>query len=146
MKRSPALAPLSRDHQHGLAAGQRLVRATAQTAADARMGFLEFWQAECRRHFEVEEQVLLPVAAARLPPEHEAVVRVLVDHVEIRRRADDLRDDTAPPVESLHELGDLLRCHIRHEERVLFPLIEAALPRRELAALAVAVERAEGRR
>jgi iron-sulfur cluster repair protein YtfE (RIC family) len=32
----------------------------------------------------------------------------------------------------LHQLGERLERHIRHEERVLFPLIEEALPDDEL--------------
>jgi hemerythrin-like domain-containing protein len=145
MKRSPSLAPLSRDHQQGLAVAQQLVRATADSVADARARFLAFWQAEGRHHFQVEEEQLLPAFARHVPPDHEAVVRVLVDHVELRRRAADLEAEAAPSLGALHELGDRLRRHIRHEERVLFPLIEQALPEPELTELAAAIERAEGR-
>lgn len=35
--------------------------------------------------------------------------------------------------ELLHDLGERLERHIRHEERVLFPMIEEALPDHELA-------------
>jgi hypothetical protein len=70
------------------------------------------------------------------------VVRVLVDHVELRRRAADLQQAARPALENLHVLGQRLREHIRHEERVLFPLVEAALPPAELTELAAALERA----
>lgn len=143
MKRSDALAPLSRDHHHGLVVAQRLRRATTDTSAEARAGFLAFWQEEGRRHFRVEEEVLLPAFARRGPPDHEAVVRVLVDHVELRRRASDLQASPSPLLESLHELGEQLGAHIRHEERVLFPLIEATLPAAELDELLTAIARAE---
>jgi iron-sulfur cluster repair protein YtfE (RIC family) len=46
----------------------------------------------------------------------------------------------------LHELGERLESHIRHEERVLFPMIEEALPMEELEQLATAVERVDARR
>ena len=42
----------------------------------------------------------------------------------------------------LRALGDRLHAHIRHEERMLFPLIEATLPDHELAPLALALEQA----
>lgn len=146
MKRAAALTPLSRDHHHGLAVAQRLVRATAQTATDARTRFLAFWQTEGRRHFEIEEEQLLPALARHVSPEHEAVVRVLVDHVELRRQAGDLAAQPPPSLKILQELGYRLQRHIRHEERVLFPLIEESLPEPELAELATAIERAEKQR
>lgn len=143
MKRSGALAPLSRDHHHGLVVAQRLARATVETAVDAREGFLSFWATEGRRHFQIEEEILLPAFERHGAAEDEAVVRVLVDHVEIRRRADDLGADASPRLELLHDLGARLQRHIRHEERVLFPLIEEALAADELHELATRVERAE---
>jgi iron-sulfur cluster repair protein YtfE (RIC family) len=143
VKRSDALASLSRDHHHGLVVAQGLRRATAKTASEARSAFLSFWQSEGRRHFRVEEEVLLPALARHAPADQAAVVQVLVDHVEIRRRADDLRDEPAPALERVHELGERLHHHIRHEERVLFPLIEDALSEPELSELAGAVAQAE---
>jgi hemerythrin-like domain-containing protein len=145
MKRDPALARLSHDHQHGLAVALQLRRATEQTAAAAKTAFQSFWEAEGRHHFGVEEEILLPHSARRLPADHEAVVRVLVDHVELRRRAADLALASAPSAEDLHGLGEQLHTHIRHEERVLFPLIEAALSQGELDELATAIEKAERR-
>jgi iron-sulfur cluster repair protein YtfE (RIC family) len=71
------------------------------------------------------------------------VVRVLVEHVEIRRQASEVASGGDPGCAELRELGELLEGHIRHEERVLFPLIEDALPRDELRRLAVALEAAE---
>jgi iron-sulfur cluster repair protein YtfE (RIC family) len=140
MKRSEALAHLSRDHHHGLVVAQRLRRATPDTAAAARDVFLEFWAAEGREHFQAEEELLLPAFARHEPPTHDAVVRVLTDHVELRRRAADLADDDSPSCADLHALGGRLNDHIRHEERVLFPLIEAALSTEELVSLAVAFD------
>jgi iron-sulfur cluster repair protein YtfE (RIC family) len=140
MKRSEALAHLSRDHHHGLVVAQRLRRATPETAATAREVFLAFWTTEGHEHFKAEEELLLPAFARHEPPTHDAVVRVLTDHVELRRRAAGLEGDAAPSCEDLHALGERLNDHIRHEERVLFPLIEAALSTDELVRLATAFE------
>ena len=131
MKRSEALIPLSHDHQHGLAVALDLTRATAETAPDAAKAFVAFWREEGQRHFREEEDLLLPALARHVPADHAAVVRVLTDHVEIRRRAADVEAGDAE-LERLHELGERLRDHIRHEERVLFPLAEEALPAAEL--------------
>ena len=134
MKRSEALIPLSHDHQHGLAVALDLTRATAETAPDAASAFLAFWREEGQRHFREEEELLLPALARHVPADHEAVVRVLTDHVEIRRRAADVAAGDAE-LAQLQELGERLRNHIRHEERVLFPLSEEAMSEAELAKL-----------
>lgn len=144
MRRDPALAPLSHEHQHGLAVALQLRRATPETAPAAKAAFAAFWEEEGQRHFRVEEEVLLPMAARHVPPAHEAVVRVLVEHVDLRRRAADIAL-AEPRLDDLRALGDRLHAHIRHEERVLFPLIEDALPNAELAELAAALERTEQR-
>jgi hemerythrin-like domain-containing protein len=130
MKRSEELAPLSRDHHQGLFAALKLRR----TTDDARDAFLAFW-VDGRRHFAIEEEILLPALARHAPADHAAIVRVLVEHVDLRRRARDLEADADPAPATLRELGDRLHAHIRHEEDVLFPLIEATLPREELIAL-----------
>src|SRR5215211_4270603 len=111
----------------------RLKRSTPETALQAREAFLDFWTSECRGHFRAEEEVLLPTFAEHASPDHEAVVRVLVEHVDLRRRRYALVRDGDPRPEG----------HIRHEERVLFPLIEEALPEDELERLVAALEEAE---
>jgi hemerythrin-like domain-containing protein len=146
MKRDPHLAPLSHEHQHGLAVALRLRRATADSALAAKAEFISFWEEEGERHFRAEEEVLLPAVAAHVPPAHEAVVRMLVEHVELRRRAAELSLAPVPELDDLHALGDHLHQHIRYEERVLFPLIEDELPEAKLAELGSALQRAERRR
>jgi hemerythrin-like domain-containing protein len=126
MKRHEALAELSRDHHQGLFVAQRLTRG----APDARERFLAFWEPGGQEHFRIEEEVLLPLLARHRPADDPAIVRVLVEHVEIRRLAGQLDD--------LPALGKLLHDHIRHEERVLFALCEADLTDEELAAVAAA--------
>ena len=134
MKRHNALAPLSRDHHHALVVAQRLKHASEATAADARNAFLEYWRADGQRHFREEEEILLPSYAGHGGVEEPIVARVLIDHVRIRRLADELSADAAP-IAALHALGELLGEHVRREERELFPLIERALPEAELARL-----------
>jgi hemerythrin-like domain-containing protein len=136
VKRSDALSPLSRQHHQGLAAALKLKRADAAAAAEARAAFVDFWEREGRDHFRIEEELLLPTFARHGEHDHPAVVRVLVEHVDLRRRGEDVAAAADPDPDELHELGERLERHIRHEERVLFPLIEAALPTDELARLA----------
>ncbi|HVW17432.1 MAG TPA: hemerythrin domain-containing protein [Solirubrobacteraceae bacterium] len=143
MKRSAALASLSRDHHQALVVAQRLRRADAAGAADARERFLDYWREHGRRHFRLEEEVLLPGYAAHGDAHDPLVLRVLGEHVEIRHRADRIAARPVSGADDLHDLGERLAAHVRLEERELFPLIERAMPADELLALARALERAE---
>ena len=143
MRRDPALARLSRDHHQTLVIAQKLRRATGATAVEARTAFLDHWDGEARHHFRLEEEVLLPAYARFGDSHHPLVARALCDHIAIRQRADALAAEPTPTIEPLHELGVLLADHVRLEERELFVLIERAMPPTRVAALAVALERAE---
>lgn len=143
MKRASALQALSRDHHQALVIAQTLRRADGGTAARARDEFLAFWHSHGAHHFRCEEDILLPAYAGHGDPRHPLVLEVLVDHVEIRHAAGRL-ERSEPRVEALHELGARLANHVRLEERQLFPLIEAALPEKELEQLAGALAAAEG--
>lgn len=139
MRRSEALAILSRDHHQALVVAQKLRRADELSAAAARARFLEYWEDEGRRHFQLEEEQLLPAYAVYGHARHPLVLQVLGDHVEIRARAAQLAAAPAAEVDTLHELGSELAAHVRLEERQLFPLIEQAIPGGELLELARAL-------
>lgn len=144
MKRHEALERLSRDHHQALFQAMRLKRADDEEAGNVLADFLDFWFGVGHLHFRAEEEVLLPAYSAYGDASRAEVVQVLVDHVEIRREAYELgglKDDPEP--ERLHRLGERLDAHVRHEERVLFPLIEEALPDDELARVARGVEEVE---
>ncbi len=143
MRRNEGLQQLSRDHHRALEAALKLRRATAAEAQRVAAEFLSFWREHGAIHFRVEEDVMLPGAAHRVDPSDPAVVRVLTDHVEIRRRAGELTHGKHPDPAELNELSELLNDHVRHEERVLFPLIEKSLSDEELGRLAERIEEAE---
>ena len=142
MKRSPALAPLSRDHQHALDAALRLRRADADSARAAAEHFARFFEREGRRHFAIEEELLLPCLPADLPEWAEAVRRIRDDHDAIRAAA---AASGALTVSEARELGRRLAEHVRFEERVAFELLERNLSERELERLGEAVAAAEAR-
>ena len=144
MKRTAALTPLSHDHHQALFQAQQLRRATDQNVAEVRDGVLAFWAGDGAKHFRIEEEVLLPAFAAAGDPGDDAVVTVLVDHVWIRERMERLAEEALDLV-GVHELGERLTAHVRHEERVLFPLIEETLDPESLAALGRRVADAEAK-
>jgi hypothetical protein len=143
VRRSPALAPLSRDHHESLVAAQRLRRATDANVSDARAAFLAFWDRACLHHFRIEEDVLLPALARWGDAYDPLVARTLCDHVAIRAAVASLRSAPQPATDELHGLGDQLAEHVRMEERELFPMIERTVPAAALDALVDRVVQAE---
>ncbi|HEX6461175.1 MAG TPA: hemerythrin domain-containing protein [Thermoleophilaceae bacterium] len=144
MKRHKALEQLSRDHHQALFQAMRLKRAKEADAGSVLGDFLDFWFGVGHLHFRAEEEVLLPAYSAYGDGSREEVVRVLIDHMQIRREAFELGGlKKDPPPERLHALGEKLDAHVRHEERVLFPLIEEALPDDELVRVARGVDEVE---
>jgi hemerythrin-like domain-containing protein len=146
MQRSAALAPLSRDHQHALDAALRLRRAEADTLADALAHFQRFFEREGRRHFAIEERLLLPALAADDAEWARGVRRVRADHDAIRSAAVALADAKAAgaTLAAARSLGERLGDHVRFEESVLFELLERRLAPSELDRLGAALAAAEG--
>jgi hypothetical protein len=135
MKRSSALAPLSRDHHHALVVAAQLRRVTPFTAEPARDAFLRYWRDEGGQHFREEEEILLPAYGRHANPHHPLIVRVLCEHVAIRALAA-IVGEPAPPIAILQDLGLALSDHVRLEERSLLPLIEQTVPAAQLERLA----------
>lgn len=127
MKRSAALAPLSRDHHHALVIASAMTRASEATARSAAMLFADFILDHEVRHFALEESLLLPA----LPPGDRTRVlteRVLADHTRLREAARQLRlASSEPGTELVRSLGARLRAHVQLEERELFPYLEDSL-------------------
>jgi iron-sulfur cluster repair protein YtfE (RIC family) len=140
-KRHHALVPLTHDHHHALAHARKLL-AAAGSDTDARRAqtetFLAFYDDDVLLHFHEEEEVLFPhLVRGRedAPPE---LVRVLVDHVRIHGLVGALRESLAagdPDATLLSTIGETLRAHVRLEENVVFPLIEATVPEPDLESL-----------
>jgi hypothetical protein len=119
MKRSPELAPLSRDHHVALQHALRLRRATEEDLEATVAVFLAFLLGEGGRHFVQEESILLPALPAGAA---NVGARLVVEHARIRGDAREL--GARPTVAAAHALGELLAAHVRFEERELFPMLE----------------------
>jgi hemerythrin-like domain-containing protein len=136
MLRDPALIPLSRQHQHGLALCVMTGRALAADGSAANVRKLsgrivDHFEIELTNHFAVEEQLLFPVIERELGGAS-AVAELIADHRELERMAGEMR--TSPSAELLVRFCDLLRRHIRREENELFEDIQRRLPKETLAA------------
>ncbi|MFN8151031.1 MAG: hemerythrin domain-containing protein [Solirubrobacterales bacterium] len=135
MKRSEALAPLSREHHQALFMAMKLKRAESLEPRD---DAIAFFAAE-RSHFAAEEDILLPGWLAKAPAGGEAMARRVVDeHRALTVSAQRLHDDAVTAAD-LRELGTILERHVRYEERELFPAIERDLSDEDLRALGEAL-------
>lgn len=108
MKRHPALEPFSRDHNDGLILARSLMAGEDSAPQQAK----EAWDGELRDHFEEEERLLGHLCS------EQSLERLLREHREIETLIKSLPAGSAA-------LGEALEAHIRWEERVLFPDIEA---------------------
>ncbi|EJY57117.1 Hemerythrin HHE cation binding domain-containing protein [Alicyclobacillus hesperidum URH17-3-68] len=93
-----------------------------------------FWHNGGQEHFREEEEVLLPAYAKHAPLNRPEIVQLLLEHVQVRSMVSQICDEHRDDV--MQELGKLLQSHVRNEEQVVFPMIEAALSEPELERLA----------
>ncbi len=126
MKRSAALAQLSREHHVALVVARQPANAGPDDAATVNR-FVEFLAGHELAHFAREETVLLPSIPDE-PHGRELAGQMLEDHAFLRDAARRLQDPSQPATaEYLHQLGRRLRAHVQMEERELFPYLEQAL-------------------
>ena len=121
MKRSPALLKLSREHHTALSLALRIERGDNAVALLADLPGI--FSNELEPHFEEEEKTLLPRLQAA--GEEALVGRTLADHKQLRLLVAQIAGGDAA---SLQPFGELLRAHVRFEERELFVVAERVLP------------------
>jgi len=133
MKRHPSLVFLSHHHHHGLSIAQKLKKAGTDQSRfsleEIRQKLSEFWyQTGGRQHFREEEEIVFPVYAQYCPLEQPEFAEALLEHVRIRAMVDRILNQDSFSPEEMNTLGLLLERHIHKEERIIFPLIQQALP------------------
>ncbi|GAB3049771.1 hemerythrin domain-containing protein [Virgibacillus ainsalahensis] len=139
IKRHEALYPLSHHHHHALFLALKWRKAgteKSEMTVDALKNELDyFWETNGNQHFRDEEEILLPVYAQYESIEQPEITDNLLEHVTIRSYVHQILTCEANIVPLMNKLGELLTTHIRKEERVIFPMIEEALPEHELQKL-----------
>lgn len=100
----------------------------------------EFWLPDGQEHFREEEEILLTAYAQHADIDILEVQDMLIEHVKIRALIDTILKMDDIEISVMHQLVKLLDLHIRKEERVLFPMIEQALPEDVLAEIAPYLE------
>jgi hemerythrin-like domain-containing protein len=126
MPRAGVLLSLSREHHSAL-----VLARTAQRAAEAaeagetgavRSAISEIeahWQAVMASHFRREERL---IQRAKDALDARSAQQIMAEHAELRMLATGPCD--LEPAVRLRRFADLLRAHVRYEERVLFPQLQ----------------------
>lgn len=128
MKRSEAIAPLSREHHLTLILVRLLKKNASEyaglpkTAGDKIKYALQQYKDHIKDHFHKEE-VILSKAKDCNPEISSLAAEIFEEH----KQLDKLFKSLAAPSDEVVAMNDLaaaLETHIRKEERVLFPLLE----------------------
>lgn len=140
LKRHESLKPLSRHHMIALHLALKLSRVGTDksklTPQEMKEELREFWEPNGQQHFREEEEVVLTAFAKYAPINRPEIIDMLLEHVTIRSLIDTILTSTTLELEQMHELSNILEAHVRKEERIIFPMIEKALPEEVLIELA----------
>lgn len=135
MQRHEALQDLSRHHHHALVVAMNLKRARGGDMDSLKQEVIEFWEGGGKQHFREEEEVLLPLYARyKALQEDRNVIRMLVEHVQIRMLVQRIKTEPTNP-EVFQALGSLLKNHVHLEEQVIFTEIQNTVPEPDLYAI-----------
>lgn len=139
IKRHKGIAPLSRHHHHALIMALKISKLSAEPNEDEvaplTKELKDFWETESQEHFREEEEVLLPTFAKYASIDRPEIIEMLLEHVQIRSLVSRINEESEDVVSHIRQLGVMLEQHVRKEERVIFPIIEAALPEEVLLQL-----------
>jgi hemerythrin-like domain-containing protein len=134
MPRAGALLSLSREHHTALVLARTALRAADADGLDrtdpadsavqsihaVTAAIESHWRATMASHFEREER-LIQLANDTL--DIQSVQRIMAEHAELRVLAEGPCE--LEPADRLRRFANLIRAHVRYEERVLFPQLEA---------------------
>ncbi|WP_185819577.1 hemerythrin domain-containing protein [Salibacterium salarium] len=139
--RHKALQPLSHHHREALFIALHLKRAGTDKARFSLTKVLsdtkEYWEKKGKQHLRLEEEVLLPAFAKFSSIDSPEIKQMLVEHVQLRSCMNTLLLNSEVNLAYLNNTGNLLESHIRKEERLIFPFIEAAMPEEKLQEVAL---------
>src|SRR5574338_83741 len=136
VRRSPQLAPLSREHHEGLLLVWKIYQGLKNNIDPGRIQkyILWYWQNHIKPHFYQEEKIILPY----LPPNHELARRLHKEHEQIREMILNLDQKADKTLFAL--LAKFLDDHIRFEERELFGYLEQILSKDQLDVISIQLE------
>lgn len=143
MKRSPYLAPLSREHLSALILVYCLKNGRSSnpkypwptSAEQQRDKVMQMWEQELCWHFQAEERYLFAPFEAQLSPVLQTLTQDLrQEHKAIEAAILELITLSGPSLaEGLKALGHQLETHVRNEERVYFEGLQKEVSEHDLS-------------
>lgn len=122
MKRSEPLIPLSHDHHVALVVANRLKSSLNDFDRNAAAIYWKEIRGQYKQdllaHFEIEESELLPLLDAESEKAAMLAINMIADHTKMRNLLSNSELSAAI------EFAELLKQHVRFEERELFPWLE----------------------
>ena len=133
LKRHQALVSLSRDHHFGLLLVWKIKQGLANAIVADRISdyVLYFFDTDLQHHFKEEEQMLFPMLADDNALRQQAES----EHAAIYKMIDRLRHDKTNE-RLLLQFSEMLKKHIRFEERELFAYMQETFSEWELETIA----------
>ena len=130
MKRHPSLAPLSRDHHQALILAQMLKKGSPAykglpTEINEKGDYAyRFYKDDLIHHFEKEEVIVISHIQGINTELDQLAEELRQEHRTLSGLFDEIKN-TGDLVNHLDLLGQTLEQHIRKEERIFFPMIQA---------------------
>ena len=138
MKRDKRIASLSRDHFHGLLVARQIRKAKEGNKRELLSQMVEqlpiFWEKDLKKHFQAEEEILIPAVQSVTESCEEEIDHILKEHKKMEGLIGELRSEnsTDDSIKKVTRFGNLIYRHIRFEEDIFFPKVESILPEEEL--------------
>ena len=125
--RDANLYVFSHEHHHALIFASRLKKA-AKTDAETIGNYIRhFWKDYLHAHFENEERYLLPHLTDKT-----LKTRLLDEHKLIKNTVEQVQQRKENPIKIAETLAELIRNHVKFEEKLLFPWIQQHLTGEQL--------------
>lgn len=127
MQRAESLQPLSRQHKSALMTCLLIRKGVSKQASVSVMTdfLLRCWKEELEPHFEQEEKHILPLLDTY--PEGKTFAKAIIRDHELWRTAMTHLQQANITHRLLADLADQLEQHVRYEERIVFPSMEAGV-------------------
>ena len=136
--RNPNLYVFSHEHHHGLVFAARLKKASITDAAIIQKYILRFWNKALKNHFRKEEELFLDLINQK-----DIKKQFTSDHLEIRTLINSIQNEKDDLNDKAKLLSDLLKAHIKFEEKILFPWLQDNLSDNALKTIGDTLKRIE---
>ncbi len=125
--RNENLYVFSHEHHHGLVFAVRLKKAALADVKTLKKYISDFWNTALEDHFKKEEESFL-----YLITDNKLKTQFLAEHKQINALVKSIEREEDDVYEKAQELAEILKLHVKFEEKQLFPWLQDNLSDKEL--------------